>query len=132
MKRIFRTKKGKNDDKFTLVSNDLLNSELSADSIYVMVQVLKKHDHWKFYINKFSVEIKFGERRLRTALKELEEKGYCVRNKISKREVEYKFFESKFINPNQFELVGKDDIEKSQNETLSISNCITEIDDLPF
>lgn len=132
MKRIFRTKKGKNDDKFTLVSNDLLSSDLSADCIYVMVQVLKKHDHWKFYINKFSIEIKFGERRLRTALKELEEKGYCVRNKISKREVEYKFYESKFINPEQFEFVKKNSVAKSQNESLSITNCTTEIDDLPF
>lgn len=132
MKRILRTKKGKKDDKFTMVSNELLNSELSADSIYVMVQVLKKHDHWKFYVNKFSSEIKFGERRLRTALKELEDKGYCNKNKISKREVDYTFFESKFLNPRQFENVEKIKSIEKQNEGVRATECNTEIDDLPF
>ena len=121
MKRIFRTKKGKNADNFTLISNSLLNSDLSADSIYVMVQVLKKPDYWKFYINKFSVEIKFGERRLRTAIAELIEKGYCKKEKISKREVEYTFFESCQLPINQV-----------QNESLSVAKCSIDTDDLQY
>jgi len=126
MKRIFRTKKGKEADKFTIISNELLNSDLSADAIYVMAQVLKKPNYWKFYINKFSIEIKFGERRLRTALKELIEKGYCNKNKISKRESEYTFFESNMLNPNFKE---KNEI---QNECVSIAKCSTDIDNLQY
>lgn len=121
MKRIFRTKKGKNADNYTIISNQLLNSDLSADAIYVMVQVLKKPDYWKFYINKFSIEIKFGERRLRSTINELIEKGYCNKIKISKREVEYTFYEtsqtSEFVN---------------QNATLSSADCSTESDILQY
>lgn len=128
MKRIFRTKKGKKNDKFTMVSNDLLNSDLSADSIYVMIQVLKKPDYWKFYIKKFSVEIKFGERRLRTALDELEKNGYCQRNKISKREVEFTFFESKILNP---ELKNTNVIDVC-NEVVSVAKCSFDSSDLQY
>lgn len=121
MKRIFRSKKGKNAVNYTIVSNDLLNSDLSADAIYVMVQVLKKPDYWKFYINKFSIEIKFGERRLRTAIKELIDKGYCKKEKISKRETSYMFFEYQQINLNE-----------CQNECLSTAICTTDTDDLQY
>jgi hypothetical protein len=121
MKRIFRTKKGKNADNFTLISNSLLNSNLSADSIYVMVQVLKKPDYWKFYLSKFSIEIKFGERRLRTAINELIEKGYCKKEKISKREVNYTFFEYSQL-PNV----------QIQNESVSVANCTIDTDDLQY
>lgn len=132
MKRIFRTKKGKEADRFTIISNELLNSDLSADAIYVMIQVLKKPNYWKFYVNKFSVEIKFGERRLRTALQELIEKGYCNKNKISKRESEYIFFESIDLNQNFIKKESFDSKNEIQNECVTIANCSSDTNDLQY
>jgi hypothetical protein len=105
---------------------------LSADAIYVLVQVLKKPNYWKFYINKFSLEIKFGERRLRTALTELIENGYCNKIKISKREVEYTFFESEILNP-EYKSEKKDNvILENQNERVSIAKCSSDLNDLQY
>jgi hypothetical protein len=137
MKRIYRTKKGKDSDTYTIISNQLLNSSLSADAIYVLVQVLKKPNYWKFYINKFSLEIKFGERRLRTAITELIENGYCNKIKISKREVDYTFFESNNLNP-EFNIKkdtssNENKIQNElQNERVSIAKCSSDLNDLQY
>lgn len=114
MKTIFRTKKGKNADTYTRVSNGIFKYKLSCEATYVLINALTKPDYWKFHLNVFSKEINMGEKRVRSAINELVVNGFCHKMTINKRQVDYFFFESPSLNffnntkqTNQIDLVSQ-------------------------
>ena len=68
---------------FTVVHNDFIDDKrLNNDAIGLLLKMLKLPDNWNFSIKGLAAISKDGERKISRQLKELEENGYLVRNRV--------------------------------------------------
>lgn len=68
-------------DNFTIIYNDLLNSDLPWDTLGVLVYLLSKPDDWTISSKQLqNLDRGAGDNALRRIFKELEEAGYMIRD----------------------------------------------------
>ena len=72
---------------FTIINNKgLQDPNLGIASRGLLATMLSKPDDWNFSIKRLAKELKDGERKISTALKELEQNKYLVRKRICDRQ----------------------------------------------
>lgn len=82
---------------YTVISNTLLrDTELSEKALGLFVRILSLPPHWDFSVEGLVSICKGNYESIRTALLELEEKGYLVRNKIRDEQGHYQYTEYVF------------------------------------
>lgn len=68
---------------FTTVHNAFLrDNKLGATARGVLLTMISMPENWKFSIKGLSAILPDGERKISTALKELENRGYLIRKRI--------------------------------------------------
>jgi DNA-binding MarR family transcriptional regulator len=75
---------------FTMVANEVLqdkNLSLKAKGMYSYL--FSKPDEWDFSSNRMILETNDGRKSVMNALKELEQEGYLVRNRLPSGKMEY-------------------------------------------
>ena len=104
---------------YTVLDNGIFRDKnLSLKARGLLVTMLSLPENWNYTIEGLTVILKDGKDSIRSALKELEEAGYLVRNRIRNdkgqlTETEYNVYERSVKNPE-----NKGFQPKSENPTL--------------
>ena len=67
---------------YTCISNDVFNSDLSLKARGMLCTMLSLPNEWEFSENGLQAILKDGQTSIRSAIKELEDKGFLSRNRV--------------------------------------------------
>ena len=110
----------KQETGYTQVKNEVLNdSNLSLKAKGIFAYLFSKPDGWDFAADRIALDQKDGRRSVLVGLKELENRGYLNRQRLSSGRVEYYLKFSLDINPK----CGNSTVAKPHSaETAPVSN----------
>jgi len=74
---------------FTVVSNEIMRHKLSLKAIGLYLYIINKPDNWDFSISGTATQVQDGHESIRTAIIELEEKGFLKRTRVRKSDGRY-------------------------------------------